>query len=211
MAEGHGAASAPMRPRESWPQDQAPPGAVRPDGLVQPDDDADAHRVPAALERDILGLYLSDHLTGATAGAERCERMAGAHAGTELGAPLAELAVEIREEREFLRDLVESLELRARPYRQAAAWVAERAGRLKTNDRPEGSPMTPLLEIELMRSAVAGKLGGWQTLTELAPDLGLPPELFAALAERAREQMATLERLHGQVAPDAFRVGREAP
>lgn len=205
MAEGQGVPSPPMRPRESWPRDQAPPGQVTPDGVVQPGD-AEAHRLPASLERDILGLYLSDHLTGATAGAGRCERMAEAYADTDLGPDLDDLALEIRAEREFLRELIETLELRRRPYRQAAAWAVERLGRLKTNDRPLGSPMTPVLELELMRSAVVGKLSGWQTLAELAPDLGLPPELFAGLADRAREQARTLERLHGQVAGEAFRV-----
>ncbi len=208
MADGSGTGSAPMRPRRNWPEDQAPPGAVTPDGTIRPTPGSAAHRVPADLQRDILGLYLSDHLTGATAGVERCERMARVYAGTELGPGLAGLATEIRVEREFLRELIETLELRQRPYRQAAAWMAERAGRLKTNDRLGGSPMTPLLEIELMRSAVAGKLGGWQTLTHLAPTLGLPPELFAALAERARAHAATLEDLHATVASEAFSAVR---
>lgn len=206
MAEGRGAASAPLRPRQDWPQDQAPPGQVAPDGAVEPGADSSAHRVPPELERDIFGLYLSDHLTGATAGVERCERMAEAYADTDLGPDLAALATEIRDERTFLAELIATLELRQRPHRQAAAWVAEKAGRLKTNNRPSGSPMTPLLEIELMRSAVMGKLGVWQTLIALAPDLGLPPELFTALAERARDQAATVERLHQHVVPEAFRA-----
>ncbi|MEE6282209.1 NAD-dependent epimerase/dehydratase family protein [Georgenia sp. MJ170] len=208
MADGEGAASAPMRPREDWPQDQAPPGATTPSGVVQPAADSSAHRVPVRLERDILGLYLSDHLTGATAGTSRAERMAEAYADTELGPDLAQLATGLKEERDFVHDLIESLELRVRPYRQATAWLAEHAGRLKTNDRLSGSPMTPLLEIELMRSAVNGKAGLWETLVELAPDLGLPRELFVALAEQARDQNATLEQLHSLVAPTAFREGQ---
>ncbi|TNC18085.1 NAD-dependent epimerase/dehydratase family protein, partial [Georgenia sp. 311] len=191
MAEGQGTASPPLRPRESWPRDQQPPGAVHPDGLLGREDDSPAHRVPAHLERDILGLYLSDHLTGATAGLERAERMSAAYADTDVGEDLERVALEIREERELLKDLIDSLELRRRPYRQAAAWLAEKAGRLKVNERPEGSPLTPLLESELMRSAVMGKLGLWQVLTELSDDLGLPAPLFEALAQQARDQAAT--------------------
>lgn len=205
MADGEGTASPPMRPRENWPRDQVPPGQVKPGGVVQPGR-AHVHRLPAGLERDVVGLYLTDHLSGATAGAERCERMAQAYADTEMGPELDELAVEIRAEREFLRELVDSLVVRRRPYRRAAAWTAERIGRLKTNDRPLGSPMTPVLELEVMRGAVAGKLAGWQTLGELAPDLGLPPELFHGLADRAREQALTLERLHRQVVGESFRA-----
>ena len=67
--------------------------------------------------------------------------------------------------------------------------------------------MTPVLELELMRSAVVGKLGVWQTLTALAPDLGLPPSLFEVLADQARRQAETFDRLHGEVVPQAFRTG----
>ncbi|WP_345750341.1 NAD-dependent epimerase/dehydratase family protein [Microbacterium rhizophilus] len=207
MADGRGTGSAPMRPRADWPQDQLPPGDVTPDGVAQPPADSSAHRVPADLERDILGLYLSDHLTGATAGADRFDRMAKAYRDTDLGPDLARIAREVRAERTFLKDLISTLELRRRPYRQAAAWAAEKVGRLKTNGRPLGSPMTPLLEIEVMRSALVGKLGGWETLAELAPDLGLPRRMFTDLVDRAREQVATLDRLHAHVVPEAFRAG----
>ena len=208
MAEGRGTASPQMRPRDSWPQDQEPPGASHPDGLLRGDDGSPGHRVPAHLERDILGLYLSDHLTGSTAGLERAERMAGAYADTDFGLELERVALEIREEREMLKDLIDSLELRRRPHRQAAAWVAEKAGRLKLNERPEGSPMTPLLESELMRSAVMGKLGLWQVFTELSDDLGLPAPLFEALAQQARDQAETYERVHQHIIGEVFRGGR---
>lgn len=208
MAEGRGTASPQMRPRDSWPQDQEPPGASHPDGLLRGDDGSPGHRVPAHVERDILGLYLSDHLTGSTAGLERAERMAGAYADTDFGLELERVALEIREEREMLKDLIDSLELRRRPHRQAAAWVAEKAGRLKLNERPEGSPMTPLLESELMRSAVMGKLGLWQVLTELSDDLGLPAPLFEALAQQARDQAETYERVHQHIIGEVFRGGR---
>ncbi|PYG00563.1 Nucleoside-diphosphate-sugar epimerase [Georgenia satyanarayanai] len=208
MVEGQGTPSPQMRPRESWPQDQLPPGSVPTDGLVaEAEEDSAAHRVPAHLQRDILGLYLSDHLTGATAGLERSERMAADYADTELGEDLARVALEIREERELLVNLMDSLALRRRPHRQAAAWAAERVGRLKVNERLSGSPMTPVLESELMRSAVMGKLGLWQTLTELSPDLGLPAPMFEALAQQARDQAETYERFHQHIVGDVFRDG----
>jgi nucleoside-diphosphate-sugar epimerase len=205
IAAGRGTPSAPMRARRRWPHDQLPPGDVPADRSDAATTVGDGHRVPVGIDREILGLYLSDHLTGATAGVARINRMAKAFAGTELGPDLARIAEEIAAERAFLRDLIPSLELRRRPYRQAVAWLAERIGRLKTNGRPSGSPMTPVLELELMRSAVIGKLGGWETLAALAPDLGLPAETFHDLAERARSQADVLGELHARVAPEAFR------
>lgn len=208
MADGRGTPSPPMRPREHWPLDQLPPGAVDPDCVVRPDADSRAHRIPPELDRDALGLYLADHLTGATAGAARAERMADAYAETELGPELGTIALEIREEREFLAALVEPLELSRRRTRELAAWAAERASRFATSTQPGGSPMYLVLELELMRSAVMGKLGGWQTLGELAPQLGLPAPMFAGLAARAREQAGTLERLHARALADAFDATR---
>lgn len=178
--------------------------------IALPADDpvADGHRVPVELERELLGLYLSDHLTGATAGTARIRRMATGFADTDIGPELARLADEIATERAFLRQLIPSLELRRRPYRQAVAWLAERVGRLKTNGRVTGSPMTPVLELELMRGAVVGKAGAWETLEDLAPQLGLPAETFRDLADRARAQEDTLQRLHAHVRADAFRHAR---
>ena len=106
-----------------------------------------------------------------------------------------------------MANLIDSLHLRRRPHRQAAAAVAEKVGRLKLNERLTDSPMTPVLEVEPMRSAVVGKLGGWETLAALAPDLGLPVELFTTLAERAREHADLFGRLHHHVSGSAFRTG----
>lgn len=58
-----------------------------------------------------------------------------------------------------------------------------------------------------MRSAVVGKLGGWQTMARLAPDLGIPVELFEGLAAQSRGQIDTLGRLHDGLIDQAFRDG----
>ena len=50
---------------------------------------------------------------------------------------------------------------------RAVARAGDAAGRLKTNGRGlMRSPMTPLLEIELLRGAVNAKQGLWQTLAD---------------------------------------------
>lgn len=204
IAEGRGAASAPMRPRTRWPHDQLPPGHVEPARPVQPGETTHDHRIPVPLDRDALALYLGDHVSGATAGSERFDRMARAYADTEIGPELAELASEVREELRFLRELLTTLELPTRTPRSAAAWLAEKGARLTTSNRPPGSGMYLALELELLRAAVNAKRGGWQALARLAPSLGLPVATFERLAELAREQSARLEKLHGDVVGDVF-------
>ena len=169
-----------------------------------------APHIPDSIDGKLLGLYLSDHLTGATAGVSRIQRMAEAFADTPVSADLARVSAEITREREVLLGLIHDLGVRQRPHRQAAAWLAERAGRLKLNGRiVRRSPMTMVLEAELMRAAVLGKLGGWQTLAELAPDLGLDPATFTALGEDARSQIEALSRVHEHARRNAFRKSRD--
>jgi hypothetical protein len=57
-----------------------------------------------------------------------------------------------------------------------------------------------------MRSAVAGQLGLWQAMVDLAPDLGLQRAPFEELAERSRGFQTRLERLHEKVRASAFRA-----
>ncbi|MDF9749418.1 hypothetical protein [Arthrobacter sp. ES3-54] len=156
-----------------------------------------APRISSTVDKKLFGLYLSDHLAGATAGQGRIERMARDFTDTPFHAELSALAAQFREEREYVRGLVGDFGLPRRTPRRAAAWLAERAGRLKLNGRlVSRSPMTLLLESELMRSAVLGKLGMWQTLHDLSGDLGLDGSRFDGLATQAREQIATLDRVH---------------
>lgn len=89
---------------------------------------------------------------------------------------------------------------------RAVARAGELAGRLKPNGRLLGTPATtPLLELELMRSAVNGKQGLWQTLGLYADDLGLSRDEMEKLTRAAGEQSELLEELHALVRPDAFR------
>ena len=197
MREGLGTGSAPLQPAASRPRGNA----------VVPLRHAVDAQIPGRIDRTTFDLYLSDHLTGATAGLERLERLAGAVADEPLHAELTEMVEQVRAERELYVDLLDVLGVRRRPYRQAAAWLAERAGRLKLNGRLlEQSPMTPVLETELLRAAVLGKVGGWQTLREHAADLGLDPAQLDELIDSAHRQLEVLDRLHAHVRATAFRV-----
>ena len=165
-------------------------------------------RIPETIDRDLLQIYLADHLAGATAGRGRIRKMAQWYADSELGPDLARVAQQIDEERELLADLIDDLDLGQSPPKAALARLGEIVGRLKANGRAlTGSPMTPLLELELFRAAVNGKQGLWQTLVAYADELGLDEQRYAALASRADDQQEILERLHAQIRGEALRPG----
>ncbi|MFJ9284826.1 hypothetical protein ACIRPE_19000 [Kitasatospora aureofaciens] len=148
------------------------------------------------IDPDLLGIYLNDHLAGATSGTERVRYLARATAGSPLGREIGPLAAEIAEDRKTLLAIMRNLGVPVRRYKVGAAWIAERAGRLKTNGRlVRRSPLTTFFELEMLRMAVEGKAAGWQTLRRLAPDHdALDARLLDDLLERARSQQQTLEQ-----------------
>lgn len=141
----------------------------------------------------MLGVYLNDHLAGATAGSELASRMARSHRGLEDGAPLTRLAAEIAQDRSALLTLMAALGVEVRNYKVIAAWIGEKAGRLKFNGRFLGrSPLSDLEELEVLRLGVEGKGAGWRTLRALADtdprlDAGHLEELIAAAGSQAEQ------------------------
>jgi len=143
----------------------------------------------------LLGIYLNDHLAGATGGAELFRRAAGAHRGTELGDTLARLATEIAEDRQALLDMMAALDIPVRQYKLYAAWVVEKVARLKLNGRLlQRSPLSDLVELEGMRLGVEGKAAGWRTLALAASRYdGIDSDRLEELIARAGRQAETLE------------------
>ncbi|MBO0608909.1 NAD-dependent epimerase/dehydratase family protein [Myceligenerans salitolerans] len=166
-------------------------------------------RLPRTLDAQLLGLYLSDHFTAATAGLERMEFMSRSYRDTPFHAELAEVTEQLRAERELYRDLLDRLGVPRRPHRQMAAWLGERAGRLKLNGRiVRRSPMSAVVDAEFMRAAVTAKIGGWQTLRRYADDMGLDPGQLDELIGWAGSQIELLDRFHEYAGERAFRDGR---
>ena len=84
--------------------------------------------------RDIRGIYLNDHLAGSTLGTELARRMAAsAQHLPASGNVLKQLAADITEDRAALLEIMATLGVQVRGYKVYAAWVGEKAGRLKPN------------------------------------------------------------------------------
>lgn len=165
-----------------------------------------AARSEDRIDADLLGIYLNDHLAGATAGGQRVRHLARVSAGSQLGRELGPLADDIAQDRRTLLAIMRSLEVPVRRYKVAAAWVAERAGRLKGNGRlVRRSPLSTYVELEMLRLGVEGKAAGWQTLRRLASVHGrLDARLLDDLVDRARSQQDLLERWRERLVPDTF-------
>jgi N-acetylglucosamine kinase-like BadF-type ATPase len=81
----------------------------------------------------LLGIYLNDHLAGATAGTELARRMARSHQEREEAALLKRLAAEISQDRSALLDIMTTLGIPVRATRSALPGWAR---------KPDGSSST---------------------------------------------------------------------
>ena len=156
--------------------------------------------------KELLGVYLNDHLAGAAAGVELSEKLAARGEGTPFGTALVAVAGEIKEDKDLLEGLVERLGIGKSPVKQAAGWVFEKFTRLRFNRQLTGSEdLTRLLEVETLSLGIEGKLVLWRALRDAA---GLDAELGAAdfdrLIARARQQRETLEPHRLAAAAKAF-------
>jgi hypothetical protein len=154
----------------------------------------------------LLGIYLNDHLAGATGGLELAQRLHGRNQGTEYEERLGRLAQEIREDRDTLLTIMSRLGAVPNPLKTRAAWAAERLGRLKMNGRVLAySPLSRVEEMEAMRLGVDGKRSLWRALKETR---GADPRLegidLQELIARAERQSEELEAMRLSAATGAF-------
>ena len=122
-----------------------------------------------------------------------------ANEGTEFGAPLAALCAEIESDRETLETVMEELGVARSRIKPAIGWLGEKLGRLKPNGQLRGySPLSRVIEMELLLLGISGKLRLWALLDELVGARGKAD--FDALAKRAEGQRAKVEDLQVEAA-----------
>jgi hypothetical protein len=152
-----------------------------------------------------LAIYLNDHLAGAAGGLALACRLRDSNAGDpEMGEPLARICAEIEADRELLAQLADRLGIRRDPVKPVLAQIGERLGRLKPNGHLRSySPLSRVLELEILASGIGGKLQLWNSLEQAFGD-SLEGYDFHALAERADRQGREVEDLHMAAAKRAF-------
>src|SRR3984957_4268492 len=149
-------------------------------------------------EPDLLGIYLNDHLAGATGGVGLARRMAAAaDPGSESARVLSTLVAEITQDRVALIKIMGTLGIPVRGYKVFAGWAGEKAGRVKLNGHLlTRSPLSSLEETDPPRLGVEGKAAGWRSLRALAERDGrLDADRLDDLLDRAKRQSDILETL----------------
>ena len=75
-----------------------------------------------------LGIYLNDHLAGATVGLELARRLAGTGQVPAPAAELRQFTQDVAEDRDTLLRIMGTLGVPVRSYKVWAAWAGEKAG-----------------------------------------------------------------------------------
>jgi hypothetical protein len=153
-----------------------------------------------------LEIYLADHRAGAAAGLNRAKRFANSNAGDFLGESAARVCRQIDEDVRKLDEIMTRLDFRPSRLKNSVARGAERLGRLKPNGQLRGySPLSRLVELELLIAGILTKESLWQTLAvvqEQRPELlGID---FEELQRRAMQQRIELEAQREQTVKAAF-------
>ena len=157
------------------------------------------------MNRKLLAIYLNDHLAGATGGVELAGRSVGANRGTEFASFLEGLRDDLESDRTALEELMGRLEIGVDKVKQAAAWLGEKAGRLKLNGSLTGySPLSRVVELEALTAGVNAKLSMWQLLSQISDDPVLADFDHQRLIDRALAQLRELEQHRRAAARLAF-------
>jgi hypothetical protein len=159
------------------------------------------------IERRLLAIYLNDHLAGATGGVELARRARSSNRGTKWGEALEGICAEIEADRATLERVMQQLEISRNAAKIAGAWTAEKLGRLKLNGRLTGySPLSRLLELEMLHIGITGKLELWEAL-QRTQGSKLSQFDLPGLIERAESQREMVERLRIDAAAEALADG----
>lgn len=160
--------------------------------------------LPSIVESRLLSIYLNDHRAGASVGVAIARRCQASNRGNHYGEALKEIAEEIEADLETLEAVMDALDVRRNLAKVVAAWSGEKLGRLKLNGRlAEYSPLSRLLELELLLLGITGKIEMWEALDQELGSRLLKFDL-PALVERGEGQRARVRALRLEAVAEAF-------
>lgn len=150
------------------------------------------------METSYWHIYLNDHRAGASGGTRLANRLAAGNTPGPYAERLRDLADSISTDATTLDAVREAWGVDGGTLKRLGAIVLERVGRLKLNGHVlEYSPLSRVLEIEALMSAVQAKRQLWRSLRSVATHHPALAEFdFGVLEKRGDEQLAALEELH---------------
>lgn len=155
---------------------------------------------------DDVAIYLRDHLAGSAGGLALMRRSRRNNRGNDYEPVLARLEAETLLDREALEQVADHNGVSSSRVKEAAAWTAEKVGRLKFNGQVRGySPLSRLWELEQLGAAVGTKTDLWTLLVDDRLADRVPPDVDAgAVLARCRRHVELVEQHRVRAAIEAF-------
>ncbi len=134
--------------------------------------------------------HMNDHLGGSVTGVGLAGHLAKTYEGKPLGALASRLVEEIEEDRETLKELIESCGGSPSVTKQAGGWLGDRAAVLLKARGDDAHSRLSLLEA--LSIGIEGKAMLWRALQGIESDR-LDEQRLADLEQRALRQRSELE------------------
>jgi hypothetical protein len=151
-----------------------------------------------------LGVYLNDHLAGATAALKMLDTLA-AHDDVELRDFAATLRQAISQDRDQLARLMENASIEIGTARRAVGWITEMGAELKlTVDDPTDGRLKTFELLEMLALGIDGKRALWAALRIVSTEVPSLRADYSTLAHRADEQRTAVESRRLECAAKAF-------
>jgi hypothetical protein len=142
---------------------------------------------------DPLVTYLEDHKAGAGLAIGLLQAMKARHDDESLSQFAGSVLTGVEEDEEMLRSLAKKIGTGSNIMKEAAAWVGEKASRIKLGAGTSGDFGT-FEALEFLALGIQGKLSLWHALQVAATtDARLRGLDFEALIAKAEEQYAKVE------------------
>jgi hypothetical protein len=153
---------------------------------------------------DPLAIYLNDHMAGAGVAIDLLKTMKERHDDASLSQFAASILVEVEEDEETLRSIAKDIGSGSNVFKDAAAWFAEKASRLKLGASSSGDFGT-FEALEFLSLGIQRKLSLWMALKVVAvSDARLTVLNFEKLIARAKIQYGRVEERRLSLAANAL-------
>jgi hypothetical protein len=152
-----------------------------------------------------LAIYLRNHQAASMGGRDLFRRTVANQRDRPYAAELADLAAEVEEDVQTLRDIMRAARVTPDLVLGLTMRLGERVGRLKPNGHLlRRAPLSDLIEVEALVIAVRGKAAGWQALSTVPAPAWAEVADTQVLYERALDQAERLSEIHRSVASRVF-------
>ena len=153
--------------------------------------------------KDLLSVYLHDHLSGADMAINLLEAMDDGKLSSPGSEFVSPLLAEIHQDRDLLQQLVDKISSSRPLLKEAAAWIGEKA--VRTKFVSEEKAFGEFQALEFLALGILGKQALWCALQVAARlDARLRELDFERLILRAKAQHAVVEERRLSLASTAF-------